>query len=44
MSEILLSGPLNGTQVAAARLEWVRSMSLDAALALHLPPGTLDDG
>ena len=31
-------------RVAAQRLEWVRSMSLDAALARHLPPGTLVDG
>ena len=31
-------------RVAAQRLEWVRSMSLDEALARHLPPGTLDDG
>jgi hypothetical protein len=30
--------------VAAQRLEWVRSMGFDAALARHLPPGTLDDG
>jgi hypothetical protein len=31
-------------RVAAQRLEWVRSMGLDAALARHLSPGTLDDG
>lgn len=31
-------------RVAAQRLEWVRTMGLDAALARHLPPGTLDDG
>jgi len=31
-------------RVAAQRLEWVRSMSLDEALARHLAPGTLDDG
>ena len=31
-------------RVAAQRLEWVRSMALDEALARHLPPGTLDDG
>ncbi len=31
-------------RVSAARLEWVRTMGLDAALARHLPPGTLDDG
>jgi hypothetical protein len=31
-------------RVAAQRLEWVRSMSLDEALARHLPPSTLDDG
>ena len=31
-------------RVAARRLEWVRSMNLDGALARHLPPGTLDDG
>jgi hypothetical protein len=31
-------------RVAAQRLEWVRTMRLDAALARHLPPGTLDDG
>jgi hypothetical protein len=31
-------------RVAAQRLEWVRGMGLDAALARHLPPGTLDDG
>jgi hypothetical protein len=31
-------------RVAAQRLEWVRSRGIDAALARHLPPGTLDDG
>jgi hypothetical protein len=31
-------------RVAAQRLEWVRTMGLDMALARHLPPGTLDDG
>ncbi len=31
-------------RVAAQRLEWVRTMGLVAALARHLPPGTLDDG
>ena len=31
-------------RVAAQRLEWVRSMEFEAALARHLPPGTLDDG
>ncbi len=31
-------------RVAAQRLEWVRTMKLDSALARHLPPGTLDDG
>ncbi len=34
----------NVPRVAAQRLEWVRTMGLDAALARHLPPGTLDDG
>ena len=28
-------------RVGAQRLEWERSMGLDAALARHLPPGTL---
>ena len=31
-------------RVAAQRLEWVQSIGLDAALARHLPPGTLVDG
>jgi hypothetical protein len=31
-------------RVVAQRLEWVRTMGLDAALARHLPPGTLEDG
>jgi hypothetical protein len=31
-------------RVVAQRLQWVRTMGLDAALARHLPPGTLDDG
>jgi hypothetical protein len=26
------------------RMDWVRGMDLDAALARHLPPGTLEDG
>ena len=31
-------------RVSGQRMAWVRSMNLDAALARHLPPGTLDDG
>ena len=31
-------------RVAGQRMEWVGSMSLDAMLARHLPPGTLFDG
>jgi hypothetical protein len=31
-------------RVAAQRLEWVGTMGLNAMLARHLPPGTLDDG
>ena len=31
-------------RVAGQRMEWVRGVNLDAALARHLPPGTLDDG
>ncbi len=31
-------------RVAGQRVEWVRGMGLDAMLARHLPPGTLDDG
>ena len=31
-------------RVAAQRMEWVRTMGLDAALARHLPPGTFFDG
>jgi hypothetical protein len=29
---------------AGQRLEWVRTLGLDAALARHLPPGTLENG
>ena len=31
-------------RVSAQRTAWARSLGLDAALARHLPPGTLDDG
>ena len=31
-------------RVSGQRTAWVRSMGLDADLARHLPPGTLDDG
>jgi hypothetical protein len=31
-------------RVAGQRMEWAGSVGLDAALARHLPPGTLDDG
>ena len=31
-------------RVAAQRLEWVGEMGLNAAMARHLPPGTLTDG
>ncbi len=31
-------------RVAGQRIEWVQEMGLNAALARHLPPGTLDDG
>jgi hypothetical protein len=31
-------------RVAAQRLEWVREMGLEAAMARHLPPGSLTDG
>ncbi len=31
-------------RVSAQRPEWVRTLGLDAALARHLPPGTLGDG
>jgi hypothetical protein len=31
-------------RVAAHRLEWVKTLDLNALLARHLPPGTLDDG
>ena len=31
-------------RVSGQRMEWVRSLGLDAALARHLAPGTLDDG
>ena len=31
-------------RVAAQRMAWVKTMGLDAALARHLPCGTMDDG
>jgi hypothetical protein len=31
-------------RVSGQRMEWIRSMGLDGALARHLDPGTLDDG
>ena len=31
-------------RVSGQRLAWIRAIGLDAALARHLPPGTLDDG
>ena len=31
-------------RVAGQRTAWVRSLGLDADLARHIPPGTLDDG
>ena len=30
-------------RVSGQRMEWIRALKLDAALARHLPPGTLDD-
>jgi hypothetical protein len=31
-------------RAAGQRIDWVRGMGLDAALARHFPPGTLEDG